>query len=47
MLALAQSNSAELYGAWWWVVVPGVSIAALGTGFAFVAYGLEDTYKKN
>jgi peptide/nickel transport system permease protein len=47
MLALAQNNSAELYGAWWWVVVPGVSIAVLGTGFAFIAYGLEDAYKKN
>ena len=46
MLALAQSNSAELYRAWWWVAVPGLSIAALGTGFAFLAYGLEDYYKR-
>jgi peptide/nickel transport system permease protein len=47
MLALAQENNASLYGAWWWVVVPGLSIAVLGTGFAFIAYGLEDYYKKN
>jgi peptide/nickel transport system permease protein len=46
MLALAQQNSASLFGAWWWVVVPGLSIAVLGAGFAFVAYGLEDYYKK-
>ena len=46
MLALAQDNSAELYKAWWWVAVPGISIAALGTGFAFLAYGLEDYYKR-
>jgi peptide/nickel transport system permease protein len=46
MLALAQDNSAEIYRAWWWVAVPGVSIAALGTGFAFLAYGLEDFYKR-
>ncbi len=46
MLALAQSNSAELYRAWWWIAVPGISIATLGTGFAFLAYGLEDYYKR-
>jgi peptide/nickel transport system permease protein len=47
MLSLAQDNQAQLYGAWWWIVVPGLSIAILGTGFAFVAYGLEDYYKRN
>jgi peptide/nickel transport system permease protein len=46
MLAIAQANYAEFYGAWWWVIVPGLSIAILGTGFAFLAYGLEDFYKK-
>ena len=46
MLALAQDNSAETYRAWWWVAVPGISITALGTGFAFLAYGLEDYYKR-
>jgi len=46
MLAFAQDASAELYKAWWWVAVPGVSIAILGTGFAFIAYGLEDYYKR-
>jgi peptide/nickel transport system permease protein len=46
MLALAQQNQAILFGAWAWVVVPGLSIALLGTGFAFVGYGLEDYYKK-
>ena len=47
MLALAQENSAALFGAWWWVVAPGLSIFILGTGFAFMAYGLEDYYRKN
>jgi peptide/nickel transport system permease protein len=46
MLAIAQSNYAEFYGAWWWIIVPGLSIAILGTGFALIAYGLEDFYKK-
>jgi peptide/nickel transport system permease protein len=46
MLAIAQSNSAEFSGAWWWIIVPGLSITVLGTGFAFIAYGLEDFYKK-
>jgi peptide/nickel transport system permease protein len=46
MLALAQDSSAGLFGAWWWVVMPGLSIAILGTGFAFIAYGLEDYYKR-
>ncbi len=46
MLAIAQSNYAQFYGAWWWIIVPGLSIGILGTGFAFMAYGLEDFYKK-
>jgi peptide/nickel transport system permease protein len=46
MLALAQNNSAGFFGAWWWVITPGLGIAVLGTGFAFMAYGLEDYYKR-
>jgi peptide/nickel transport system permease protein len=47
MLAFAEQNQAYLYGAWWWIVIPGVSITILGTAFALLAYALEDAYRKN
>ena len=47
MLAFAQQNQAYLYGAWWWIIIPGISITILGTAFALLAYALEDAYRKN
>ncbi len=47
MLALAEANQAYLYGAWWWIIIPGISITILGTAFALMAYALEDAYRKN
>ena len=47
MLAFAEENTAYLYGAWWWIIIPGISITILGTAFALLAYALEDAYRKN
>jgi len=47
MLAFAEENQAYLYGAWWWIIIPGISITILGTAFALLAYALEDAYRKN
>lgn len=46
MIAYAEDNSAMFNGAWWWVLVPGISIAIFSTGMALTAYALEDTYKE-
>jgi peptide/nickel transport system permease protein len=43
MLHYAQARGAFLTDAWlWWVVPPGIGIAAAVLGFAFVGYGLEE-----
>ena len=46
MISLAFQNNAIYNGAWWWLVPPGLSIALLSTGFALVAYGLEDAFRR-
>jgi peptide/nickel transport system permease protein len=46
MISYAEDNSAMFNGAWWWVLVPGISIAIFSTGMALAAYALEDTYKE-
>jgi peptide/nickel transport system permease protein len=45
MISLSNDNNALLQGAWWWPLPPGLSIAILVTGLAFVAYGLEAAFK--
>lgn len=45
VISLANSAGAVLSGAWWWFLVPGLSIAILATGFAMIAYGLETAFK--
>ncbi len=43
MLFYANSRSAFLTDAWlWWVLPPGLCIAAVVVGFAFLGYGLEE-----
>jgi peptide/nickel transport system permease protein len=42
MLYWAQVSSAELAGAWWWFVPPGLCIALVGTGLAFINFGVDD-----
>jgi oligopeptide/dipeptide ABC transporter ATP-binding protein len=42
MLYWAQVSGAELARAWWWFIPPGLAIAAVGTGLAFINFGLDD-----
>jgi peptide/nickel transport system permease protein len=42
MLFFAQNNDALASGAWWWFVPPGLCIAVLGAGLAFVNFGLDE-----
>ncbi len=37
----AQANAATINGLWWWVLPPGLSIALLGLGFAFIGSALN------
>ncbi len=42
MLYWAQVSGAELARAWWWFVPPGLCIALVGTGLAFINFGIDD-----
>ena len=43
MLSLAHSRSAFLTDAWlWWIIPPGLAIAAAVMGFALLGYGFEE-----
>jgi oligopeptide/dipeptide ABC transporter ATP-binding protein len=42
MLYWAQVSGAELARAWWWFIPPGLAIALVGTGLAFINFGLDD-----
>lgn len=42
MFYWAANNDALLQGAWWWIVPPGMCIALLGAGLAFVNFGIDE-----
>lgn len=42
MFYWAANNDALLQGAWWWIVPPGLCIALLGAGLAFVNFGMDE-----
>jgi peptide/nickel transport system permease protein len=42
MLYWAQVSGAELSRAWWWFIPPGLCIALVGTGLAFINFGIDD-----
>ena len=42
MLYFAQNGSALLQGAWWWFLPPGMCLAVLGAGLAFLNYGIDE-----
>lgn len=42
MLYWAGNNDALLLGLWWWFVPPGLCIAALGAGLAFLNFGIDE-----
>jgi len=46
MISFANDANAAFVGAWWWFLIPGLSIAFLSTGLAFIAYGLETVLKE-
>ncbi|WP_052487387.1 ABC transporter permease [Gordoniibacillus kamchatkensis] len=47
MLSLANANNAIMYGAWWWIVPPGLSIAFLCFGFILIGNGILEKYRAN
>ena len=36
------NNDAILLGAWWWILPPGLCIAILGAGLAFINFGIDE-----
>ena len=42
ILFWATNNQALLLGAWWWIVPPGLCIALLGAGLAFLNFGIDE-----
>jgi peptide/nickel transport system permease protein len=42
MLYWARNNDALLLGAWWWFLPPGLFIAILGAGLAFINFGIDE-----
>ena len=42
MLFWASNDNALLVGAWWWVVPPGLCMAVLGAGLAFINFGIDE-----
>lgn len=42
MFYWAANNDALLLGAWWWIVPPGLCIAILGAGLAFINFGIDE-----
>jgi peptide/nickel transport system permease protein len=42
MLYWAGNNDALLLGSWWWFVPPGLCIAVLGMGLAFLNFGIDE-----
>lgn len=42
MLYWAENGDAMVVGAWWWFVPPGLAIALVGTGLAFINYAIDE-----
>lgn len=42
MFYWAQNNEALLLGAWWWFLAPGCCVALLGSGLAFINFGIDE-----
>ncbi len=42
MFYWAGNNDAILLGAWWWILPPGLCIALLGAGLAFINFGIDE-----
>lgn len=42
MFYWAGNNDALLLGAWWWILAPGLCVAVLGAGLAFINFGIDE-----
>ena len=42
MFYWAGNNDAILLGAWWWILAPGLCVAVLGAGLAFINFGIDE-----
>jgi peptide/nickel transport system permease protein len=42
MLYWSANSNALLLGAWWWFLPPGLCIAVLGAGLAFINFGIDE-----
>jgi peptide/nickel transport system permease protein len=42
MLYFSQNGDALLQGWWWWFLPPGLCIALLGAGLAYLNYGIDE-----
>lgn len=42
MFYCAGNNDAILPGAWWWILAPGLCVAILGAGLAFINFGIDE-----
>jgi|SRR5699024_2720975 len=47
IISLAHANNAIMFNAWWWLLPPGLAIAALCFGFILLGNGILDRYQKN
>ncbi|HUZ17062.1 MAG TPA: ABC transporter permease [Spirochaetia bacterium] len=47
MLALAFTNNAVIYNAWWWTLPPGLCIATLGFSFILLGNAVLDLFARN
>lgn len=46
MLYYAESEDAVIYGAWWWIIPPGLAIAILGIAANFFGNGINEVFSK-
>ena len=47
ILSIAFDNGAILYGAWWWILPPGICIATLGYSFMLIGNSFLDLYAQD
>ena len=46
MLYYAESEDAVIYGAWWWIIPPGLAIAILGIAANIFGNGINEVFSK-
>lgn len=46
MLYYAQNQDAVIYGAWWWILPPGIAIAVLGVAANILGTGINEVFGK-